>query len=82
MAERSPDDAGDHAPKIDFSKSLGSAGHEVEDLGWQDVPDTAPVSRDAEAIEAEDERAGARDEAVERAVIDGSGLYDPDYPKD
>ena len=46
------------------------------------MPDTAPVSRDAEAIEAEDERAGARDEAVERAVLDGSGLYDPDYPKD
>jgi hypothetical protein len=35
--------SGDEHPKIDISKALGEAGHEVEELGYEGIPDSAPV---------------------------------------
>ncbi len=31
-------------PRIDVSKSIGEGGHEVEDLGYQEVPDSVPLT--------------------------------------
>ena len=36
-------------PKIDVSKALHEAGHEVEELGFEGIPDTGPVIHAAEA---------------------------------
>jgi hypothetical protein len=49
--ERVPDERdepGDHHehPKIDVSAALGEAGHEVEQLGFEGVPDSGPVIED------------------------------------
>ena len=49
--ERAPDEREDpgepHAhPKIDFKAALGEAGHEVEQLGFEGVPDSGPVIKD------------------------------------
>jgi hypothetical protein len=38
---------------VDFSKALGSAGHEAEDLGYDKVPDTGTtVHAEEDAEEA------------------------------
>ena len=39
-----------HHPTIDVSKALHEAGHEVEALGYEGVPDSGPVLRHAEAV--------------------------------
>jgi hypothetical protein len=31
-------------PIVDVSAALGEAGHEVEDLGFADIPDNGPVT--------------------------------------
>ena len=50
-AESAGDPPHHEAPKINFSAALGEAGHEVEDLGFEGVPDTAPVIEDHTAGE-------------------------------
>lgn len=42
-------------PRVDFSPALHEAGHEVADLGWEDVPDTGPV------LHTDEGRAGPED---------------------
>ena len=42
-------------PKIDVSKALHEAGHEVEELGFESIPDTGPVIHAAEAKIERDE---------------------------
>jgi len=37
---------GDDAPRIDVTSALGTAGHEVEDLGFEGIEDSAPVLHD------------------------------------
>ena len=54
-----------HHPTVDVSKSLHTAGHETEDLGFQDVPDSGPVEESVEE-HAEAEQA----EADEDLAID------------
>ena len=55
---------GERRPAIDVSPALHEAGHEVEALGFEDVPDTGPlVGTQAEA----DER---RDAAIEHAATE------------
>jgi hypothetical protein len=34
-------------PTIDFSPALGEAGHEVEELGYEGIPDSGPLLRTA-----------------------------------
>ena len=45
-----PDDSvgpgDDTPPKIDISGAIGTGGHEVEQLGYQGVPDTGPMLED------------------------------------
>jgi hypothetical protein len=54
MGDRDGDEH-DERPHIDLSPALGEAGHEVEELGYEGVPDTGPVlgtddqPRDADA---------------------------------
>ena len=57
MSEQ-PKNGEHHEPRIDVSGSLGMAGHETEDLGWEDEPDDAPViqhARDVQEAEHEDD---------------------------
>ena len=35
--------------KVDFTPALHTAGHEIEDLGFEDVEDSAPVLHDDES---------------------------------
>jgi hypothetical protein len=56
--ERAPDEGEEqgepHArPKIDFTAAIGEAGHEVEELGFEGVPDTGPVIEDHTAPDEE-----------------------------
>jgi hypothetical protein len=60
------DESADTHPKIDFSQSLGAAGHEVEDLGFEGLPDDGDVEETTETINAEDEARSARDLALDR----------------
>jgi hypothetical protein len=59
----------DDHPRIDVSGAVGEAGHELEELGATDTPDTGPVVKTTEDV-AEDE---ARD--VERDVALGRGVF-------
>ncbi len=45
-ADEPEDEGAAKHPKIDVSKALGEAGHEVEALGFEGVPDTGPLRRD------------------------------------
>jgi hypothetical protein len=38
-----PDERPEEAPRIDLSAALGEAGHEVMELGYQDIPDDGPL---------------------------------------
>jgi len=62
MSEQPKDD--EH-PGVDFSGSLGMAGHETKDLGWTDRPDDAPVVRHVEDIEDEEHEDDLEDLALE-----------------
>jgi hypothetical protein len=42
------DDRDEAHPKIDVSGAIGEGGHEVRDLGYEDVPDTGPVTHPEE----------------------------------
>jgi hypothetical protein len=33
----------DRIPRIDVTAALGEAGHEVEDLGYEGIPDDGPL---------------------------------------
>lgn len=48
-------------PRIDVSPALGEGGHEVEDLGYERIPDTGPLVGDP----AGDERAGDAEAALD-----------------
>jgi hypothetical protein len=36
-------------PRIDASPALGEGGHEAEELGYEEIPDTGPVLDDPAA---------------------------------
>ena len=36
----------DAPPKIDISAAVGTGGHEVEQLEYEDVPDTGPILKE------------------------------------
>jgi hypothetical protein len=57
-------------PVIDVSAALGEAGHEVEDLGYEDVPDAGPLLQEAGAAEAHRDVNDALDVIVEQAPSD------------
>jgi hypothetical protein len=38
-------------PGIDVSPALGEAGHEVEELGYEGIPDTGPALGDPDAAD-------------------------------
>ena len=54
-----------HEPSIDVSGSLGMAGHETEELGWEDVPDDAPVIRHAKDVDEAEHEDDLKDIALE-----------------
>lgn len=56
-------DEGDR-PKIDLSKALGEADHEVEDLGYEGVPDTGEVLKESKDSPPDVEEEVARDIAT------------------
>ncbi len=64
MSEQSKDSE-HHEPGVDFSGSLGMAGHETEDLGWEDVPDDAPVIRTTEDVEEAEHEEDLKDISLE-----------------
>lgn len=37
---------GDDRPKIDVSGAIGEGGHEVEQLGYEGLPDAGPVLKE------------------------------------
>jgi hypothetical protein len=41
-----PENAAEERPKIDLTPALGEAGHEVQELGYEGIPDTAPIIDD------------------------------------
>jgi hypothetical protein len=43
------------APKLNFASALGEAGHEVDDLGLDNVPDSGPLLRDSGHADAGEE---------------------------
>ncbi len=45
----------DDAPKIDISDAIGEGGHEVKQLGYEDVPDTGPVLRKPDESQDDDD---------------------------
>jgi hypothetical protein len=54
----------DEKPKIDLRASLGESGHEVEDLGYEDVADTGKVLEQDEDSNLSVEDEVARDIAT------------------
>ena len=64
MSEQ-PKDGEHHDPAIDVSGALGMAGHETEDLGWEDVPDDAPVTRRLEDVQSAEHEEELEDLALE-----------------
>lgn len=60
-----PEDDERHEHPIDVSGSLGMAGHETEDLGWQDRPDDAPVTRRLEDVQEAEREEDLEDLALE-----------------
>ncbi len=53
----------DGGVRIDVSEALGEGGHEVEELGYQNVPDTGPVLERSGEVQPRDEDA-ERDRAA------------------
>jgi len=49
VPDKNPDKSEDSAPKLSFASALGEAGHEVADLGLENVPDSGPLLHDAGA---------------------------------
>ncbi len=72
--ERVPGNEGSH-PKIDLSAAVGEAGGESAALGYEGVPDTGPVLREAEDEGAD---AAADEEELDAldAAVDGSARPD------
>jgi hypothetical protein len=56
---------GNEKPVVDLSAALGEAGHEVEDLGYEGVPDKGDVLKDAGEQESELDVEGALDAVTE-----------------
>jgi hypothetical protein len=65
-------------PRIDLSPALGEAGHEVEDLGYEGLPDTGAIEETAETIDAEAEAQSVRDLALDRAQFGLPRLRKPE----
>jgi hypothetical protein len=55
------------APKLDMSEALHMAGHEIEDLGLEGVPDTGPVIEDDDSDEFDFEHHAESDIATRGA---------------
>jgi hypothetical protein len=53
MSETDQDERGETTPRINFRAALGEAGHEVADLGLEDVPDSGSLLHDAGHAEHE-----------------------------
>ncbi len=64
-------------PVVDVSGSLGTAGHETEDLGWADRPDDAPVTQ-----RLEDVQAAEHDEELEELAVEHGQFPMPPLPTD
>ena len=47
MPDKDEEDLEKRTPTISFAKAVGEAGHEVADLGLENVPDSGPLLRDA-----------------------------------
>lgn len=47
-------DRDDEGRLVDFRAARGEAGHETEDMGWEDVPDTGGVARTEDEDDAYD----------------------------
>lgn len=60
-----PEKGEQHEPRVDVSGALGMAGHETEDMGWQDHPDDAPVTRRLEDIQEAEHEEELEDLALE-----------------
>jgi hypothetical protein len=45
-----------HPAKLNFASALGEAGHEVADLGLENVPDSGSLLHDAGAADLAEER--------------------------
>jgi hypothetical protein len=73
-----PEDGERHGPPVDLSASLGLAGHETEDLGWEDRPDDAPVTRRLEDIQEAEHDEDLEDLALENVQAPMPPLPDED----
>lgn len=54
-------------PKLDMTEALHMAGHEIEDLGLEGVPDTGPVIEDDDSDEFDFEHHAESDIATRGA---------------
>jgi hypothetical protein len=71
VGDREGEASGPHEkPVVDVSAALGEAGHEVEDLGYEGVPDEGSVLREA----------GAHDQTVD--VVDALDAIAGESPSD
>ncbi len=50
-----PVERSDDRPKIDISAAIGEGGHEVEQLGYEGVPDTGPILEEPDTSHADEE---------------------------
>ncbi len=60
----------DDAPKIDLSGAIGEGGHEVEQLGYEGVPDTGSALRDPEESQNDEEIEIKIDRVANEASLD------------
>ena len=58
---------GEERPRIDLSPALGEAGHEVEELGYEGIPDTGPLVGEPDPADC----AGGIDDALDSAANGG-----------
>lgn len=50
-----PVERSDDRPKIDISGAIGEGGHEVEQLGYEGVPDTGPLVKEPDKSHHDEE---------------------------
>ena len=51
MPDKDEENSEKKPPTLSFASALGEAGHEVADLGLENVPDSGPLLRDAGAAD-------------------------------
>ena len=62
---------GTEHPTVDVSKSLHTAGHETQDLGFQDIPDTGKVEESVEEHAEAEQAEAAADVALDAGEFGG-----------